>query len=83
MGRLSLSSIIVATISIFIMWVLIHYKLKIGRRFNSRAWLAGAACSKKCLYLSIVLLIASIGYEATGIGIVDSLGAVGIAIFCF
>ncbi|MGO9016230.1 MAG: cation transporter [Dissulfurispiraceae bacterium] len=79
----TLWGIIVAIISILTMSVLIHYKLKIGRRFNSRALLADAACSKTCLYLSIVLLIASIGYEATGIGLVDSLGAIGIAIFSF
>ncbi len=65
------------------MWVLIHYKLQIGRRFNSRALLADAACSKSCLYLSIVLLVASVGYEVTGIDLADSLGAVGIAIFSF
>ncbi|MFI5294332.1 MAG: cation diffusion facilitator family transporter [Thermodesulfovibrionales bacterium] len=79
----TLWGIIVAVISILAMWVLIHYKLKIGRRFNSRALLADAACSKTCLYLSIVLLIASVGYEVTGIGLVDSLGAVGIALFSF
>jgi len=81
--KTTLWGIIVAATSILTMWVLIHYKLKIGRRFNSRALLADAACSKSCFYLSIVLLIASVGYEATGIGLVDSLGAVGIAIFCF
>ncbi len=81
--RTTLWGIIVATISIFSMWVLIHYKLQIGRRFNSRALLADAACSKSCLYLSIVLLVASVGYEVTGIDLADSLGAVGIAIFSF
>ncbi len=75
--------IIVAIISILTMWVLIHYKLKIGKRFSSSALLADAACSKTCLYLSTILLIASVGYEVTGIGLVDSLGAVGIAIFSF
>jgi len=73
--------IIVAIISILTMRVLIQYKLKIARRFNSKALLADAACSRTCLYLSIVLLIASVGYQVTGIGLVDSLGAVGIAIF--
>jgi divalent metal cation (Fe/Co/Zn/Cd) transporter len=43
--------------------------------------LADAACSRTCLYLSVVLLIASLGYEVTGIGLMDSLGAIGIAIF--
>lgn len=77
----TLWGIIVAAISILSMRVLIHYKVKIGKQFSSRALLADAACSKTCLYLSIVLLIASIGYEVTGIGLMDSLGAIGIAIF--
>ena len=79
----TLWGIIVAAFSILTMWVLMHYKIKIGRRFNSRALLADAACTKTCLYLSIILLIASIGYEVTGIGSLDSLGAVGIAFFSF
>ncbi len=79
----TLWGIIVGSISIFSMLALIHYKVKIGKRFNSQALLADAACTKTCVYLSIVLLIASIGYELTGIGLVDSLGAIGIAIFSF
>jgi len=31
------------------------------------------------LYLSVVLLAASAGYELTGIGLIDSAGALGIA----
>lgn len=79
----TLWGIIVAAFSILTMWVLMHYKTKIGKQFNSRALLADAACTKTCLYLSIILLIASIGYEVTGIGSLDSLGAVGISIFSF
>jgi divalent metal cation (Fe/Co/Zn/Cd) transporter len=75
--------IVVATISILTMWVLIHYKVKIGRRFNSDALLADAACTRTCLYLSVVLLAASVGYEVTGMGVLDSLGAAGIAVFSF
>jgi divalent metal cation (Fe/Co/Zn/Cd) transporter len=81
--KTTLWGIFVGIISIFAMWVLIHYKVKISRRFNSTALLADAACTRTCLYLSIVLLIASVGYEVTGIGLVDSLGAIGIAIFSF
>jgi divalent metal cation (Fe/Co/Zn/Cd) transporter len=76
-------SIIVGIISIIAMQILIHYKVKVGKRFNSQALLADAACTRTCVYLSVVLLIAGIGYEATGIGLIDSLGAVGIAIFSF
>jgi divalent metal cation (Fe/Co/Zn/Cd) transporter len=75
--------IIVAVISILAMWGLIHYKVKISKRFNSRALLADAACSRTCLYLSAILLVASVAYEATGIGLLDSLGALGIAVFSF
>lgn len=72
--------IIISVISISTMWALIHYKTKIGRRFNSQALLADASCTKACLYLSVVLLISSVGYKATGLGLLDSLGAAGIAI---
>jgi divalent metal cation (Fe/Co/Zn/Cd) transporter len=73
--------IVVAGISILSMWLLIHYKLKVGRQFNSQALIADANCTRACLYFSVILLISSLGYELTGIGLLDSLGAVGIAIF--
>lgn len=75
--------IVVAGISILSMWLFIHYKLKIGRQFNSQALIADANCTRACMYLSVVLLISSIGYELTGIGMLDSLGAVGIAALSF
>ncbi|OGP65700.1 MAG: hypothetical protein A3K22_05380 [Deltaproteobacteria bacterium RBG_16_42_7] len=75
--------IIVSSISILTMWLLMHYKIKIGTRFNSQALLADAACTKTCIYLSVVLLTASMAYEVTGIGMLDSLGAVGIAVLSY
>jgi divalent metal cation (Fe/Co/Zn/Cd) transporter len=75
--------IIVSGVSILTMWLLMHYKIKIGRRFNSQALLADASCTKTCIYLSVVLLVASIGYEVTGIGVLDSIGALGIALFSY
>jgi divalent metal cation (Fe/Co/Zn/Cd) transporter len=81
--RTTLWGIIVAAVSILTMWALIHYKMKVGRRFKSQALLADAACTRTCLYLSVVLLIASAGYEITGIGLLDSFGAIGIAVFAF
>jgi divalent metal cation (Fe/Co/Zn/Cd) transporter len=79
----TLWGIIVGSISILTMWMLIHYKVKVGRRFSSDALLADAACTKTCLYLSVILLVASVGYEVTGIGVLDSIGAMGIAFFSF
>lgn len=75
--------IVVSVISILSMWTLIHYKVKIGKQYNSQALLADANCSKACMYLSIILLISSIGYEVTGIGLIDCIGAIGIAVFSY
>ena len=73
--------IVVASVSIVTMWILIHYKVKIGKALHSPAILADANCTKTCVYLSFALLFASIGYELTGIGWFDSFGAVAIAGF--
>ena len=73
--------IVVALVSMSFMWLLIHYKTKVGTALHSPAILADAACSKACVYLSIVLLIASVGFELTGIGSLDAIGALLIAWF--
>jgi len=75
--------IVVAVISMFTMWALIYFKVNVGRQLNSDAILEDANCTKACLYLSFILLLASAGYELTGIGGIDSIGAVLIAIFSF
>lgn len=75
--------IIIAAISIFTMSALIYFKVKVGRQLNSDAILEDANCTKACLYLSFTLLLASVGFELTGIGGIDSIGAIVIAIFSF
>ncbi len=75
--------IIISLISIGSMWLLIHYKVKVGKQLGSDAILADAACTRACLQLSIVLLIASVGYELTHIGGIDSIGTLVIAALCF
>lgn len=71
--------IVIALISISAMWILIHYKMKVGHQLHSEAILADAKCSRVCLWLSWVLLLASAGYELTGIGGIDAVGAIVIA----
>jgi divalent metal cation (Fe/Co/Zn/Cd) transporter len=73
--------IVVSAVSIATMLILVHYKRKIGRLYGSDALLADANCTMTCIYLSVVLLAASLGYEATGIGMLDSAGALGISWF--
>lgn len=75
--------IVVSVISIATMWLLIHYKVKVGEQLNSEAILSDAACTRACLQLSIVLLIASVGYELTHIGGIDSVGTFVIAGLCY
>jgi len=73
--------IIIALVSIVSMWFLIRAKVRVGTALGSPAILADAACTRACLYLSLVLLAASAGYTLTGIGYFDSLGTLGIAAF--
>ena len=75
--------IVISLISILTMWLLIRAKVKVGRGLGSDAILADANCTKTCLYLSFVLLGASAGYELTGIGGLDAIGAAAIAVFAF
>lgn len=75
--------IVISSISIFTMWLLIRMKLRVGEKLNSDAIIADAHCTRACMYLSIILLISSGGYELTGIGYLDSLGALGIAFWSF
>lgn len=77
----TLWGIVISLGSISFMWYLIAQKTKVGRALNSPAILADAACSKACIYLSVALLIASLGFELTGIGSLDAIGAVLIAWF--
>jgi len=79
----TLWGILVSVVSILTMWALIHYKTKVGKQLDSEAILADAACTKVCIQLSLVLLFASAGYELTGIGWLDSIGAVLIAWLSF
>jgi divalent metal cation (Fe/Co/Zn/Cd) transporter len=71
--------VVIASISIVSMWLLVHYKIKVGIALNSDAILSDAKCSRACLHFSLVLLAASLLYELTGIGYLDSIGAIGIA----
>lgn len=77
----TLWGIIISIVSIASMWLLMHYKVKVGTALNSSAILADAACTRTCLQLSIVLLLASAGYALTGFGYLDAVGSVIIAVF--
>ena len=75
--------VVISIVSIAVMWVLINAKTKVGRQLNSDAILADAQCTKVCIYMSLVLLLASGIYELTRIGYIDSIGTLGLAWLSF
>ena len=75
--------IVVSSISIITMYLLVKYKLKVGKALNSDAIIADANCTKTCFYLSFILLASSLGYEIFKIGYLDTAGSIGIAYFAF
>lgn len=73
--------IIISVISIAVMWVLIYYKIQVGKQLNSDAILADAECTKVCIYMSIILLLSSVIYELSNFSYIDSIGGIGLAYF--
>ena len=79
----TLWGIIISLLSIVIMFLLVYGKRKIGKQLNSNAILADAECTKVCIYMSMILLIASVTYELFKIPYIDSLGTLGLAYYSF
>lgn len=79
----TLVGIIISTISIITMYVLLRYKLSVGRQLDSAAIIADAQCTRACFYLSFILLASSGLYELFKIGYFDIAGSLGIAWFAF
>ncbi|KAF0107277.1 MAG: cation efflux protein [Anaerolineaceae bacterium] len=77
----TLPGLVISTISIAMMWALVAGKRKVGRALDSAPILADANCTLVCIYMSLVLLAASLIYQLTGFGFVDSLGALGLIYF--
>jgi Predicted Co/Zn/Cd cation transporters len=75
--------IVISLISIAFMWALIWGKTYVGKRLHSEAILADAACSRTCVYMSLVLLASSGIYALTQWPFVDGIGALGLAVFSF
>ena len=77
----TLPGLIISIISIAIMWALVRGKLRVGHALASSPILADTNCSMVCIYMSLVLLAASLIFQLTGLSWVDSLGAVGLIYF--
>lgn len=71
----------VALASIVTMYFLTRSKVKIGKRLGSSPIIADGHCTKVCLYMSVILLIASLLYEFTSFAYADSIGTIGIVYY--
>ncbi len=77
----TLPGLVISLISLAVMWALVMGKRRVGNALDSAPILADANCTLVCIYMSIVLLAASVVYQFTGFGFIDSLGAIGLIYF--
>ena len=75
--------VIISVISIAVMIWLMRAKKNVGKQLNSEPIIADANCTKICVYMSFVLLAASLIYELTGFAYADVIGAAGLIYFSF
>ena len=79
----TLPGLIISLISIAVMLWLVAAKKKVGKALKSEAIIADSNCTKVCIYMSVVLLAASLIYEFTGFVYADAIGAAGLIYFSF
>ena len=79
----TLPGLLISLVSLAVMWALVMAKRRVGHALDSSPILADANCTLVCIYMSLVLLAASVIYQFTGFGFVDSLGAIGLIYFSF
>lgn len=75
----TVAGVVIAVISIATMGWLMTAKRRVGEALGSDAVIADAHCTRACLELSAVLLVASVAYELTGVAGLDAAGALVIA----
>lgn len=75
--------VVISLISIAVMIWLMNAKKSTGRLLHSDPIISDANCTKVCVYMSVVLLFASLIYELTGFAYADVIGAAGLIWFSF
>lgn len=75
------AGVIIGFISILTMWLLIRAKISVGTKLDSAPIIADAKCNQVCLYMSVILLVASGLWELWEIPYIDALGTAGIVYF--
>jgi len=73
--------IVISAISIIVMIWLMAAKKRVGKQLNSEPIISDANCTKICVYMSIILLVASLIFEFTGFAYADIIGTAGLIYF--
>lgn len=79
----TLWGVVISLVSIAVMWALMAGKIYVGKRVESAPILADANCTRACIYMSFVLLGASLLYEFTGFAYADVIGTLGLVWFAW
>jgi divalent metal cation (Fe/Co/Zn/Cd) transporter len=75
--------IIISSISIVVMTWLMKSKNRVGKKLGSQPIISDSNCTRICVYMSLVLLGASLIYELTGFAYADVIGTAGLVYFSF
>ena len=81
--RTTFWGIVVSGISIVVMTVLAVWKIRTGKKLHSDPIIEDAKCTMVCIYMSVVLLLASGIYELTHFAYMDIIGSLALAILSF
>ncbi|MHB1686770.1 MAG: cation diffusion facilitator family transporter [Ignavibacteriaceae bacterium] len=79
----TVSGIVISIISMAAMYILMKLKISTGTKLSCQPIISDANCTKVCIYMSMVLLAASLIFAVTGFKYIDSIGALGIVYFSF
>jgi divalent metal cation (Fe/Co/Zn/Cd) transporter len=78
----ALAGLVISIISIGLMWALVYAKLRLGRKLGSKPVIADARCNVVCIYMSVILLLASFLWMFFRVPYVDALGSLALVYFC-
>jgi divalent metal cation (Fe/Co/Zn/Cd) transporter len=77
----TLAGVVISLISIALMLGLIVAKKRLGMKLSCPPLIADANCNLVCVYMSLVLLVASGAFELFHLGWIDTVGTAGIIFF--
>lgn len=75
------AGVIIALISIGLMWALVYAKKRLGEKLESDPVIADARCNVVCIYMSVILLLSSALWWLFQIPYIDIAGSLALVYF--